>query len=333
MDRRAFLASPLLLAPVATPRPADGRVMTVRGPVDPAELGPTLPHEHVLVDFIGADAVDPSRYDRGEVERVAGPHLDRLKALGGRALVECTPAYLGRDPALTRSLSEKSGLHILTNTGLYDANGGRHVPAWARESDAEALARHFVKEWEEGLDGTSVRPGFIKLGVDAGPLGDFARTLIRAGAIAHRATGLTLAVHTGDGRAALDQLDLLEREGVDPSAWIWVHAQNERDPALHLEAARRGAWVEFDGVGPDSIERHVELVLALRDAGRLDRVLISHDAGWYHVGEPGGGTFRPFDTLFTAFLPALERAGLGDGERSRLIVDNPARAFVVRRVG
>ena len=110
-----------------------------------------------------------------------------------------------------------------------------------------------------------------------------------------------------------------------------IHAQSEPDPARHAEAARRGAWVEFDGVAPGQVEKHLELVLAMRRAGLLLHVLVSHDAGWYHVGEPGGGTFRGFELLFAEFLPALRRAGVTDGEIRTLLVDNPRRALAPRR--
>ncbi len=88
-----------------------------------------------------------------------------------------------------------------------------------------------------------------------------------------------------------------------------MHAQNERETQIHLDVARTGAWVEFDGIGPASIDRHVELVKAMRVAGLLEHVLLSHDAGWYSVGEPRGGKVRGFDTLFRDFLPALTKAG------------------------
>src|SRR3954447_10882443 len=90
------------------------RVMTVRGPIPPEEMGPTLPHEHVLVDFVGAKAASRDRYDADEVFRIALPHLRRVRDQGIRTLVDCTPAYLGRDPALLRRLSEASGVNILT---------------------------------------------------------------------------------------------------------------------------------------------------------------------------------------------------------------------------
>ncbi len=68
----------------------------------------------------------------------------------------------------------------------------------------------------------------------------------------------------------------------------------------------------------------------MKRRGLLAHVMISHDAGWYRPGEPGGGEFRPFDTLFTQFLPALEAAGFSAGEVHQLTVENPARAFSIR---
>jgi phosphotriesterase-related protein len=87
--------------------------------------------------------------------------------------------------------------------------------------------------------------------------------------------------------------------------------------------------VEFDGVGPSSIDRHVELVKTMRNAGLLDHVLLSHDAGWYSVGEPRGGKVRGFDTLYTTFVPALRKSRFSDDDISQLIVTNPAKAFPI----
>jgi phosphotriesterase-related protein len=117
---------------------------------------------------------------------------------------------------------------------------------------------------------------------------------------------------------------------VQPEAWIWVHANSERDRELHLKAARAGGWVEFDGAAEATIQQHIELVLALRRHDLLGRVLISQDAGWYHVGEPNGGHVRGYDLLFRRFLPALRKAGLTEDEVNRLVVDNPREAFTVR---
>lgn len=309
---------------------ATGRVMTVLGPIAPEAMGVTLPHEHILVDFVGADAASPDRYKADDVVAVALPHLERIRVQGVRTLVECTPAYLARDPVILRRLSMQTGLHILTNTGYYAASGGKFLPTHARSESADELAARWLAEWREGIGGTGVRPGFQKIGVDAGPLPDVGVKLVRAAARVHKASGLTIAAHTGDGRAAMQELDLLREEGVSPSAFIWVHANAEPDAALRAEAAARGAWVEFDGVAPGTVARHVELVAAMKERGRLDRILLSHDAGWYRVGEPGGGEFRPFDTLWAELVPALRRAGFSDAEVRTLTVDNPREAFTVR---
>ena len=266
------------------------KVMTVTGPIDASQIGVTLPHEHLLVDFIGADRATPDRYDRDEVLRIVLPHLTQAKSLGCQTLVDCTPAHLGRDAPLLESLSLVSGVQIVTNTGYYGAGADfKHLPAHARAETVDQLAARWLREFEHGIDGTAVRPGFIKIGVNKSPLHELHRKLVRAAARTHRKTGLTIAAHTGDGAAAMEELDLLREENVGPSAFIWVHAQSERDPAMHARAAKRGAWLSFDGIGPATVDRHVDLVRAAKQQGFLAQVLISHDAGWFRPGEPAGG--------------------------------------------
>jgi phosphotriesterase-related protein len=302
-------------------------VATVLGPVPTSALGVTLVHEHVLVDFVGAAAVSPDRYDADEAFRVALPHLQQLSRRGCRTLVECTPAYIGRDVALLRRLSEASGLHLVTNTGYYGAADDKFVPAHAFEESADALSARWIAEHAEGIEDSGVHPGLLKTGVDAGPLSEIDGKLVRAAARCHLRTGLSVAVHTGDGTAAMGVIDTLRSEGVSPRAYVWVHAQNEPDPELHVRAARAGAWVELDGVSESALDRHVETVTGLIRRGHLSSLLISQDAGWYHVGEEGGGRFRGYTYLFDTFLPALRRAGVSEAEIQALLVQNPARAL------
>ena len=309
---------------------AEGRVMTVLGPVSPGELGSTLPHEHVLVDFIGADAVSRDRYDANEAYAVALPFLRRARAAGCRAFMECTPSYLGRDPQLLSRLARTTGLHILTNTGYYGAAKDRYVPRHAYEESADQLAGRWVKEWTDGIEGTGIRPGFIKTGVDAGPLSAIDRKLVQAAARTHARSGLTIASHTGDTRAALDQMEVLAEERVRPEAFIWVHAQSDWELESRVEAARKGAWIEVDNIDDKTVAVCVERVTALKQRGCLDRLLVSHDAGWYRPGEPGGGAFRGFETVYTAFVPSLRQAGWTEAEVRQLLQANPAAAFTVR---
>jgi len=336
MRRRSFLnLAALGLGALRSPY-ADSRrsptpqVMTVLGPIAARRLGCTLMHEHLLVDFIGADQVAPGRYDPEEVFQKVLPYLQKLRAAGGDALVECTPDFLGRDPRLLRRLSAASGLHILTNTGFYGAAKDRYVPRFAYHETADELAMHWVREFEDGIPPDNIRPGLMKIGVDEGPLSEIDAKLVKAAARAHLRTGLAIASHTGDGVAAMAQLEVLREEGVEPSAFIWVHAQSEPDTSLHHRAAELGVWVEFDGIAPDSIAAHVSLVLGMKRTGHLRRVLISQDAGWYHVGEPAGGDFRAYDGLFTEFLPALRQAGASQDDIHTLLVQNPRQALTLR---
>jgi phosphotriesterase-related protein len=276
-----------------------------------------LVHEHVLVDFVGADQIRPGRYNREDVFRVAKPKLEEVKRYGCVRLQECTPNFLGRDPELLARLSDTTGIEIWSNTGLYGAADHKFVPAFARSETAEQLARRWIAETRE-----SWRPRFIKIGVNRGPLVEIDRKLVRAAAITSRETGLTIASHTGDGAAALEQVEIVVAEKVSPAKFVWVHAQNERDHAVHEKIAKGGAWVEFDGIGPDATNFHLECVRFMAEKGLLKQTLISQDAGWYHVGEPGGGEYRGYTYVFSDFLPRLKTS-----EVRALMYENPRAAF------
>ncbi len=282
-----------------------------------APIDSVLVHEHVLVDFIGADRIRPDRYDRNEVFKVAQPKLEALKQLGCKRLLECTPNFLGRDPALLERLSDAVGLELWSNTGLYGAANHKYVPSFARAESASQLAKRWIVEANE-----SWRPRFIKIGVNRGPLNELDRKLITAAAITSRETGLTIASHTGDGAAAVEQLEIVAGEKVAPAKFVWVHAQNEKNHGLHEKMARAGAWVEFDGINPKSADFHFQCVGFLAAKGLLSRTLISQDSGWYRVGEPGGGEYRGYTYIYSDFLPRLQPAQI-----PILMWDNPRLAF------
>ena len=252
MKRRVFLQSiPAVAASLAAGSEPD-EIMTVRGRIRAERMGVTLTHEHLLANFNPhtEGAKEPADYDRDEVVKVDLPYLARIRDLGCRTFVDATAVGLGRDVRLLRRLSEQSGLNILTTTGNYAAVEYRFLPQYVYDSSPEALARRWIDEWLHGIDGTDVRPGFIKLGFNGRALSDVEKKLIRAGAIAHRETGLTIGAHTGQAAAAFGQLDILAEMGVHPSSWIWIHAQNEKDLQRHVEAAKQGAWISFDGIEP-----------------------------------------------------------------------------------
>jgi phosphotriesterase-related protein len=335
MTRRELLLSlsaASLLPGAQSSAASGGTVQTVTGPVPASDLGVTLMHEHIVTDLRAPEERKPGDYDREDAIEKALAHLKELRAAGCRTLVEITPIHIGRDPLALRRLSELSGLRIVAATGIYGAAQQKFIPGYARNESAKQLAERFVREIREGIAPEGIRPGIIKTGVNtAVPLPEIEQKLVRAVALAHKATGLTIASHTGPGAPALEQLRILEAEAVAPGAFIWVHAQNEKDFGLHRRVAQLGAWVEFDGIGPKSVDWHVECVRSMADAGLLERVLISQDAGWYRPGEPGGGSYRGYTSLFTGFLPRLRKAGFRDSDVEQLLVRNPASALARRR--
>ena len=331
MKRRDLLkAAAVALGTIPESRAAadtSHQINTVLGPVPPADLGRTLMHEHILTDIVGADRIAPGRFDGEEVGSVVLPPLKQLRSQGCRTFVDCTPAYQGRDPGLLARLAQLSGLHILTNTGFYGAAGGKYIPEFAFSATAEDLAARWTGEFHAGIPPAGIRPALIKVGVDAGPLSKMNGKLLSAAALTHLRTGMAIASHTGDGFAAMAQLSLLKSHGVSPAAFIWAHAQDERDRSFHGKAAEAGAWIEFDGISLETVDENIGLIREAKRAGYLRRVLISQDAVGFHVGERRGGYCPGYTFLFSDFLPQLRKSGIDENETRMLTVENPRRAL------
>jgi len=306
--------------------------MTVNGPVDAKTPGMALEHEHILVDFIGADSTGYFRWNRDSVAGRVLPYLKEAKAAGVRLFFDPTPAYLGRDPRLLKRLADESGLQIVTNTGYYGAVDNKFLPEHAFRESADQLARRWIREWKKGIEDTGIRPGFIKISVNpVDTLSAMHEKLVRAAARTHLQTGLTIASHTGPDGPAMAQLQVLKDEGVSPEAFVWVHAQNGT-PEGWMKAAGQGAWISLDNVKRDSatVDKYVKALEKLKEAGYLHKVLLSHDAGWYEPGKPNGGSFRGYTAIFDALLPRLKANGFSQDEIDQLMVHNPREAFGIR---
>lgn len=329
MNRRFFLKASLAagLWPAFQTKTS---VNTVTGPIRTSQMGRTLIHEHILVDFIGADKISPERWKRADVVTRMLPYLQSLYQLGVRTLVECTPAYLGRDPLLLKELARNSGIQILTNTGYYGASNDKYLPDHARSETADQLADRWVAEFENGIEGTGIRPGFLKIGVNPGPLSDLHRKLITAAARTHKRTGMTICSHTGPFTPAFEQIDVLKQEGVDPSAFVWVHAQGQ-NMVHYARAVREGAWVSLDGLDRTNVSQYVENLLLMKENRLLHRTLLSHDAGWYDPAQPNGGSIgRDYTVLFNRLMPELNQRGFTQKNWKQLLIDNPAKAFGIK---
>jgi phosphotriesterase-related protein len=329
-SRREFLVTGLGFL-LLNGRSKEPYINTVSGSIPSAQLGKTLIHEHFLVDFIGADKISLDRWNRAEVIEKVLPYLREVKQAGVKSVFDCTPDFLGRDVVLLKLLAEQSGIQIITNTGYYGAVGNKYLPQWALSETAEELAKRWSNEFKKGIAGTSVKPGFIKIGVDAdGPLSELHKKLVRAAAITHLKTGLTICSHTGPAPGALEQIEILQAMNVHPEAFVWVHAQSESDKTYHVKAARLGAWISLDGIGWGDFENYADSILRLKNEGLLGRVLISHDAGWYKPGEASGGEFKGYTNIFNELLPRLRQNGFSESDFDTLLLTNPAEAMSIR---
>jgi phosphotriesterase-related protein len=305
-------------------------IMTVNGPISVEEMGTTLPHEHFLVDFIGADSTGYHRWNKDSVISKVLPYLLEAKQAGVKTIIECTPAYLGRDPELLQRLSRASGLNIVTNTGYYGAINNKALPPGAFTESADQISERWISEWENGIESTLVKPGFIKIAVPGDSvLSPVHEKIVRAAARAHLKTGLTINAHTGPDAPAIAELKIIKEEGVDPSAFIWTHAQGG-SLENQVNLAKEGAWISLDNVMVDNIDQYVEMLVNLKRHGLLHRVLISHDAGWYDVISPDSVTYRGYTALFTHLKPALFRNGFNKDDWQLLTEDNPGEAYTTR---
>ena len=304
-----------------------GKIRTVLGDIHPGKLGPTLAHEHILVDFIGADKHSKERYDPNEVFSTMLPYLTEIRRLGVTGFVECTPNYMARDPEVLARLSKAADIHILTNTGLYKEP---YLPKYAFEYSADQLADQWTREIREGIEDTDVKAGFIKIAVNPERIVPIQQEIVRAAARCSLTTGAAVACHTASGVAALHLLEILEEEGADLGRLIVVHSDAEEDTEYHLKIASCGAWVEYDAVREETAERTLTLLRLMLQSGFEDQVLLSQDAGWYNVGEPGGGGIRGFEYLVRNFVPLMLGNGFSKELVDRILIKNPSRAFEVQ---
>jgi len=307
-------------------------VQTVLGPIEPASLGFTLPHEHTQIALWHI----PGRWDYWQLTRdeaVILEELARYRAAGGSGIVDLTMPGVGRDPVWLRSLAEASGLHVVMGCGWYRT---AYYPAEAgidRRSAAE-LADVLVAEIADGVGDTGVRPGILgEIGTDKPWLTPSEERVHRAVARAANRTGLAITTHAVLSDVGLAQLRVFEEEGTDPGRVVIGHADSYQVLDHYLAIIERGANLEFDFIGmPWPRERHaetktVELVSELLSRGHADRILLSQDVCNDDQLAAYGGNGYAY--LFEGFLPRLREAGVSDAEIETMTVSNPRRLLTI----
>lgn len=305
---------------------------TILGDVPLENLGLVLPHEHLFTDLRGPDVEDYAQADPDYVAATMIPYLREAEQAGVTALIECSTIGVGRNIDVLKKLAVRTQVRLVAPTGIYKE---AYTPAIYKSQTIDEMADLWILELTKAIGMTDIRAGFIKIALsDEGPTPIEVRN-IRAAARASQGTSASIASHTIGGKAVLEELSILSEEGLDLEKFIWVHANSEVDPLFHHDVAAMGAYVEFDSIGQPDADPEVLAngVISMIDAGLGDRVLLSHDAGWFQPGNPGGapqGGIRGFTALTDQFIPLLREKGVDDDTIKQLTDENPQRAFAMQ---
>ncbi len=301
------------------------QLITTLGPKNKNALGLILPHEHVFVDLRTWDQPGYAQAETPDVIRLMGPELSRAAAAGITAVVECSPVGVGRRVDILKAVSEATNFPLVAPTGIYREPW---IPPWAHEAGEDELDEWMCNELQGEIERTGVQAGFIKLSAGDNGLTPTETKVLRAAARAARNSGSAIASHTLRGRVVRDQLEIIEACGYTAQRFIWVHANVEPDFSLNLEMARRGAWIEYDGIGGDQPDEYfIGRILKLLDAGLGEHILLSQDRGWYDPAQPGGGKPQTFTYFTEQFLPNLRQAGVDEEDIRLMTCQNPFAAF------
>lgn len=331
-----------------------GKVLTVNGPMEPAKLGITLPHEHIFINFAPLDHIVPESTDINVLTPDRNPgglayypdaleEIERFKDFGGGTIVDVTNFGLSRDPNALKKISDESGLNVIMGAGVYMRP---FHPADMDKVTVEELTQIIVDDVTVGAQGTEIRSGVIgEIG-----LGDFSTpdTLIdnevksvTAAARASRLTGAPINLHTFvTERAAHEVLDILEKEGVDLNHVTMSHvggsASFDMDAIVRL--IDRGVYVERDFLGqapgfamggsrPEQVADWV-VELAARGDKYAKRILLSHDIciqDQLYMNQGGGYAY-----ILEKVVPLLE-GRVGAGVIDDILKNNPQRALAFTR--
>jgi len=303
-----------------------GQIRTVLGPISPEQLGICMVHEHLVIDAWDMWPVPNYSLIVDDVDLVI-EEVEAYRVAGGVSIVDVTNIGLGRDPLALTRISRATGVQLVMGCGWYRE---RVYPTYIQEKSADELAEMLVSEIMQGVDGTGIRPGIIgEIGTERKFITPAQERVFRAVARAHLQTGAPISTHTTHwGELALEQLDLLEEEGVDLHHVIIGHLGDRRDITMLLPIAERGAFLGIDNIGYHDYqreERRAQNVIELIEAGFRSQVLLSMDIATLNDLCRYGG--KGFDYLLLKFIPLLRELGATDEDVQALLVDNPQRAL------
>ncbi len=325
-----------------------GSVMTVNGPVDGAQLGRTLVHEHIVISYAGEELEAAHRYTRPEIVARAVDKMAELLDAGFRTFVDPCPIELGRDPELYAEVAQRSGMQIVFTTGFYTEHLGSGLPFYWRARDPEEIAEFYLSELRDGVRSTGLRPGAIKAatGVEVTPA---ERRALAGAALAQRQAGVAIITHTEQSTNGDVQQDVFASNGADMSRILIGHQDEQADVAEIRKLAERGTFVGMDRIGLEILApdvRRADHVAALVQDGFVNQLCLSQDhicaltaprSSYWVPPERRAQraamkqqldwqvTDRPYTYLVTDFVPTLKERGVTDADVETMLADNPRR--------
>ena len=308
-------------------------VETARGPVEAAELGRTLMHEHVFVLTADVQQNYPDEWG-DEDARVADAvrRLGELPAHGIDTIVDVTAIGQGRNvPRVKRIADQLPDLNIVVATGIYTFD---EVPLYFWRRPAEAMTELFVHDITEGIAGTGVKAGMLKCAVDTKGLTSGVERVLRSVAKAHARTGTPITIHThAAGQHGPAILEVLKEEGADLDRVVLGHSGDATSNPDYLETmARAGLTLGMDRFGIDhfaTFEDRSALVTELCRRGLAERMVLSHDTccyiDWFAPGSLDDLKHWHYLHVSQDVLPYLTDHGVSDDQIDAMLIRNPAR--------
>jgi phosphotriesterase-related protein len=254
-------------------------INSVLGPLDTTDMGFTLTHEHIMVSSAGIQATYPEFLDRpGTIERGV-VDLTESYGEGLRTLVDVSTLDLGRDIRLMEEVSRRSGVNVIAATGTW-----RDIPRVFWSASPDMIADLYVREIEEGIEGTGIKAGIIKVANDQGGVTPEGEIILRAASRAQKRTGVPISTHTWAlERVGEQQVRIFEDEGVDLNRVYIGHSNDTTDIGYLTGLLEKGVWIGLDrypggrAPGTPNWEQRTETAKALIDAGYGHRIMLSHD--------------------------------------------------------
>lgn len=310
-------------------------VGAVSGQIDIADLGQTLMHEHIVWLTPGIRESWPDTFDEDACIRIAEEKLGKLASRGIGTIVDLTPPDAGRDIHLLKKIQDTTTINIIPCTGMYF-----FLPAYWLFKSTDDMAAAFIKDISEGIQASDTKAGIIKLATDAQfseGLAEKNEKCLRAGARAHRATGIPISTHTGPPTIGLEQQRIFLDEGVDLTHVVIGHVGDSTNTDLHKRLMDAGSTIEMDRFGMYTgitFAERVTTVAQLCMEGYADRMVLSHDHWCWHDWDMANvmpdvqWEKLAFTHISDEVLPALRKQGVTDKQIDQMLVENPRRILV-----